>query len=723
MNRQLPHKFQQYLRQLSAAPLEPEKRRPPLQNTTLVATTTHAVKYQLRSHPNIGDVVVPTTIIEGITIEVVIYMPQSLLVLGNLIGSGAYGSVYEARWGCQQCAAKTFFLTQSDFDEKEIQNEIKVLQRLRHRNIVQFYRTHKQDNHIYLIMELAENGSLAKAINKGLLDWHDKTRIAHEIARGLEYIHQENVLHRNLKSANVLLTRHMEAKIADFGLARIRSTVISSRSTSYTGGRIIGTLGWIAPELFQVNRPPYSTKTDIYALGVVMWEMAADCTRPYKDQENGELIAHHVKSGYRENLPDDTPTEYREWVERCWHHDPAQRPDANEVILMRGQKEESDDDDDAVPISLTFSDDKIILNGTKGRPMSTSHRNKDTPSGSLPETDDDVVKYFCKEAQQGNADAQLFLGWIYRHDGDFIKKNMKHSAWWYRKAAERGNATAQFILGEMYENGQGVDMSDVKAAIWYRRAAVHGVAKAQIKMAVMYEVGFGVHQDYAEAARWYRMAANQGLEDAQVKLGLWYALGRGVDQSGVEAVKWFTKAAEQGDEEAQYDLWWIYSKGYVVQSDDEVVKWLTKSAEQGHPYAQMELGATYEKGRGVEPSHVKAAMWYREAAEQEYADAQYKLGLMYDQGRGVEQCSTIASWLYTKAARQGDIDAQYRLGLMYQEGRGVKKSDTEAVKWYTKASEQLHDEAIEALIKIDSMSDEKKFSERNDIEAVKWYKK
>ncbi|KAG0234379.1 hypothetical protein BGW41_001158 [Actinomortierella wolfii] len=125
---------------------------------------------------------------------------HSLLVLGNLLGSGSFGSVYEARWGCQQCAAKAFFRTQSDLHEREIQKEIKVLQKLRHRNIIQFYRTHKQDDHIYLIMELAGKGTLAKAINKGLLDWLTKTRLAHEIARGLEYIHQENILHRDLKS-------------------------------------------------------------------------------------------------------------------------------------------------------------------------------------------------------------------------------------------------------------------------------------------------------------------------------------------------------------------------------------------------------------------------------------------------------------------------------------------------------------------------------------------
>ncbi|KAG0227791.1 hypothetical protein BGW42_002710, partial [Actinomortierella wolfii] len=403
-------------------------------------------------------------------------------------------------------------------------------------------------------MELAERGTLTNAINKGLLDWLDKTRLAHEIARGLEYIHQENVLHRDLKSANVLLTRHMEAKLADFGLARIRSTVSSNLSMSSAGGRITGTLRWIAPELFDTAKPPYSTKTDIYALGVVMWEMAANCTRPYKDQDNGALIIHLVKSGHRERLPDDTPAEYCEWVERCWHHDPNQRPDAREVILIQDQQHRAGCDDDDASVSFGFSDDRIIRADTETKSIAMSHPNSGTVSGRLPQTDDDVVKYFCREAQQGNKDAQLFLGWIYRHDGGFIKKNVENSVWWYRKAAERGNATAQFILGEIYEKGEGVKISDGEAAKWYRNAAVHGVAKAQAKLGTMYEEGRGVQQNDVEAVIWYRMASDQGHDDAQVKMGTWYFLGRGVDQSDAEAVKWYTKAAEQGNLQAQNNL-------------------------------------------------------------------------------------------------------------------------------------------------------------------------
>ncbi|KAG0238887.1 hypothetical protein BGW42_000048 [Actinomortierella wolfii] len=637
----------------------------------------------------------------------------------NFLGSGTFGSVYEARWGCQKCAAMTFFDNQSDLYEEEIQKEITFLKRFRHRNIVQFYRTHKLDGHIYLIMELAEKGTLAKAINESLLDWPTKTRLAHEIARGLEYIHQENVLHRDLKSANVLLTRHMEAKLAGFGFAQIRSTVRSSLSISSTREGITETLGWIAPELFETDKPPYTTKTDIYALGMVMWEMAANCTRPYKDQDNRALIVHHVKNGYRERLPDDTPIVYREWVERCWHHNPNQRPDASEVILVRDHQDVADDDNGAVLISFTSSNDENTNTNKEDNPIAVNHPNSATSPGRLPHTDNNVVQYYCKEAQQGNRDAQLFLGWIYRQDGEFVKKNVEDSAWWYRKAADQGDATAQFILGETYENGQGVDASDVQAVTWYRNAAVHGVAKAQVNLGEMYEEGRGVRQDDAEALKWYHMAADQGQDNAQVKMGTWYSLGRGVDQNDHEAVKWFTKAAQQRNASAQNSLGMMYLDGQgVEQNDVEAFKWFTLAAEQGYAEAQNNLGWMYRVGHGVEQSYDEAVRWFTKAAQQGYADAQNNLGRMYSQGRGVEKSDVEAVKWLTKAVEQGSAAAQNNLGWMYKEGRGVDQSDTEAVKWYTHAAKQGYAAAQNNLGRMYSQG---RGVEKSDVKAVKWY--
>ncbi|KAF9155885.1 copper transport protein ctr1, partial [Actinomortierella ambigua] len=652
-----------------------------------------------------------------------------LLVLGAKLGSGTFGVVHQAQYGDLPCAAKAFFVSQSELDRKTIDKEIVVLQRLRFRHVIQFYRTHEQNDRIYILMELAEKGSLTQAINKGLLacdDWVTKRRLAHEIAQGLAYIHQEGVLHRDLKSANILLTKHMEVKLADFGLAQIRSMAsIASSVRGHTSKGAAGTLRWLAPELLYADKPRYSTKSDVYALGVVMWEMAADCTRPFKDQHDDEVIALGVKNGRREELPDDTPTDYRRWVERCWAKDPLNRPNAGNVILVHNESTEDSTDTDGSFFDLGSSEtgsahvpDAHNRDGG-GFEQDAMFEQHDDYAGRLPQTDDDVVTYFCKAAKAEKTDAQLFLGWIYGH-GRGVAKSEQDSFWWYRKAASGGNVVAQFS-GTVVNQGDRSNQSLGMAVKWFTRAAELGDASAQGSLGWMCDQGRGVDQSDVEAVKWYAKAAEQGNTNAQYNLGLMYAHGRGVDQSDVEAVKWFTNAAEQGNANAQNNLGLMYAQGQGVdQSDVEAVKWFTKAAMHGHANAQFSLGFMYEHGRGVDQRDVDAVKWYAEAAEQGNIDAQHNLGLMYAQGQGVDKSDVEAVKWFTKAATHGHANAQLSLGFMYKHGRGVDQRDVDAVKWYSKAAEQGD---ANAQYNLGVMYEKGRGVDQSDVEAVKWFTK
>ena len=114
----------------------------------------------------------------------------------------------------------------------------------------------------------------------------------------------------------------------------------------------------------------------------------------------------------------------------------------------------------------------------------------------------------------------------------------------FRPLAEQGNADAQFNLGFMYENGLGVPQDYAEAVKWYRNAA-EGQASAQYNLGNMYREGRGVPQDDAEAAKWYRKAAEQNRASGQENLGVSYAEGRGVPQDYVQALMWLNLAAEQ----------------------------------------------------------------------------------------------------------------------------------------------------------------------------------
>ncbi|KAF9966885.1 hypothetical protein BGZ73_000812, partial [Actinomortierella ambigua] len=286
------------------------------------------------------------------------------LIIGSLIGAGAYGHVYNARWGKRRVAIKKFKVSKTEVgQEVSIQKEVQLLERLRDRYIIQFYGTTYHDGMLILVMDYADGGSLQWAIKKNILDWPAKIRIAQEIVRGLDYIHQENVLHRDLKSGNVLLTKGMEVKLCDFGMATVKVT-----SASRSSGSLKGTFRWMAPELLTSN-PKYSTKSDIYALGMVMWEMAADCTIPFKNQVDNFVVMSLVRRGERENLPSHTPPDYRAWVERCWDPIPANRPEAGDMIV------EEDEDVTVAPADISSPHSTVDL----------SVSSRDTPARRLPQ--------------------------------------------------------------------------------------------------------------------------------------------------------------------------------------------------------------------------------------------------------------------------------------------------------------------------------------------------
>ena len=258
-----------------------------------------------------------------------------------------------------------------------------------------------------------------------------------------------------------------------------------------------------------------------------------------------------------------------------------------------------------------------------------------------------------------------------------------------RQAAEQGDAEAQNKLGFMYAEGEGVPEDNQEAVRWYRKAAEQGYAEAQYNLGVVYGKGEGVAEGDREAVKWYRKAAEQGFASAQFNLGSMYLRGEGVPEDNQEAVKWYRKAAEQGYARAQLNLGNMYGKGEGVAEDDqEAVKWYRKAAEQGHASAQFNLGIMYVKGEGVAEDDREAVKWYRKAAEQGYAKAQYNLGVVYGKGEGVAEDDREAVKWYRKAAEQGQTDAQYNLGLMYATGEGVPEDYVKAYAWLNLAAAQ-----------------------------------
>jgi TPR repeat protein len=268
-----------------------------------------------------------------------------------------------------------------------------------------------------------------------------------------------------------------------------------------------------------------------------------------------------------------------------------------------------------------------------------------------------------KNAEAGDAQAQLSLGVMYAK-GKGVPKDAAKAVEWYQKAAAQGDASAQDNLGVMYNNGAGVPQDAAKAVEWWQKAAAQGLAPAQDNLGVAYNNGEGVPKDVAKALEWYQKAAAQGLTNAQYHLGVMYAKGEGVPRDAAKAVEWFQKAAAQGDASAQGYLGVMYYLGEGVPRDAaKAVEWFQKAAAQEDAIAQSNFGVMYAKGEGVPQDAAKAVEWWQKAAAQGNAPAQFSLGLMYHGGTGVPKDIVMAYAWFNIAAISGDADALKNRGI------------------------------------------------------------
>lgn len=251
------------------------------------------------------------------------------IIFQDKLGSGAFGVVYKGVWQHNFVAIKQLSAIKLSQDaEREFQQETQLMTELRSPNVVQFYGVCYYQKSPCIVMEYMEQGSLFNFLRvEQPQSWNIRLEISRDISKGVAYLHSTNIIHRDLKSLNVLLDNQNHAKLCDFGLAKVKSTLL----TSTQDHQVVGTLAWLAPELFQRNSV-YSFQSDMYSLGMVLWEIAARKI-PFSDaQGKQELIIQWISMGEREKIPHDTPKNINDLIEQCWDAEPMKRPSAAQAV-------------------------------------------------------------------------------------------------------------------------------------------------------------------------------------------------------------------------------------------------------------------------------------------------------------------------------------------------------------------------------------------------------
>ncbi|RAL45688.1 hypothetical protein DM860_009552 [Cuscuta australis] len=266
----------------------------------------------------------------------------------NVVGSGGSGKVYVVPLRGEEVAVKRIWSSHKMDEnlEKEFAAEVEILGTIRHSNIVRLLCCISSEESKLLVYEYMENRSLdlwlhpKKKRSPGqVLDWPTRLRIAVGAARGLSHMHHDSsppVVHRDVKSSNVLLDSEFNAKIADFGLARI----LAGQGGSNTVSAVAGSFGYIAPEYAHTRR--VNEKVDVYSFGVILLELATG-REPNDEDEECCLVdwaRHHVEQGKAIGLALDGsiagPAEEMCGVFKlgifCTSVSPAKRPNMKEVL-------------------------------------------------------------------------------------------------------------------------------------------------------------------------------------------------------------------------------------------------------------------------------------------------------------------------------------------------------------------------------------------------------
>ncbi|KAJ4977335.1 hypothetical protein NE237_002441 [Protea cynaroides] len=300
--------------------------------------------------------------------------------IGNKIGEGGFGAVYYAELRGEKAAIKKMDMKASN----EFLAELKVLTHVHHLNLVRLIG-YCVEGSLFLVYEFIENGNLSQHLrgsgdNSGnnLLSWSTRVQIALDSARGLEYIHEHTVpvyIHRDVKSANILIDKDYHGKVADFGLAQL-TEVGNSLPT-----RLMGTFGYMPPEYAKFGG--VSPKVDVFAFGVVLYELISAKEAVVKSAGNSsyakglvalfdDALSHpnprealHKLFDPRlgDNYPLDSVLKMVELAEACTQEDPQLRPSMRSVVVALTTISSATEDWDV----RSFYGNKALLNLMSGR--------------------------------------------------------------------------------------------------------------------------------------------------------------------------------------------------------------------------------------------------------------------------------------------------------------------------------------------------------------------
>ncbi|KAJ7945876.1 Serine/threonine protein kinase [Quillaja saponaria] len=257
---------------------------------------------------------------------------MSQLFIGGKFASGRHSMIYRGIYKQRDVAIKMISQPEEDANlaamlEKQFTSEVALLFRLQHPNIITFVAACKKPPVFCIMTEYLAGGSLRKYLHQQepySVPLDLVLKLALDIARGMLYLHSQGILHRDLKSENLLLGEDMCVKVADFGISCLESQCGSPKGFT-------GTYRWMAPEM--IKEKHHTKKVDIYSFGIVLWELLTALT-PFENMtpEQAAFAVSHKNA--RPPLPSECPLAFSHLINRCWSSNPDKRPHFNDIVSL-----------------------------------------------------------------------------------------------------------------------------------------------------------------------------------------------------------------------------------------------------------------------------------------------------------------------------------------------------------------------------------------------------
>lgn len=378
------------------------------------------------------------------------------IIFNKKIGQGSFGAVYAGSWKSQSVAIKLIEGVTSESDRQQLIREAQIMSRMHNDKITPLVGACLESGRMCLLMSLMEKGNLLD--NLATLTPVERLEMAKDLALGLLYLHEQGIIHSDIKPENVLINRYNQAKWSDFGLAKTYHASIMSIGPSGTSKSV----AWQAPESWQ-TRAALTTASDIYSFGMLLWSLMTGVL-PYRGVAEQALMAR-IAAGYRETLEVKIPAECSALIAACWHHDPLRRPRAADIVRV---------------LNTVHS---LLPPSPYARPASPDGRTL-YQSGTHAEDSGqstEAYNFYTHAASKGYADAYNRLGCMTLTGSGRHPIDKAEAKTFFERGMAAGDAKAAFNLARMYEKGDGVSKSAELALTLYKSAQALDSSNERIK--------------------------------------------------------------------------------------------------------------------------------------------------------------------------------------------------------------------------------------------------